>query len=232
MTSRPLRQFSRVVLPQPLGPMIATTSPRLTMRSSPRSASILCLPASYLFQTPLASMMLSIKFFPSLRVFAGRDAALVHCFCTGRPHFVTPSLAPRRYPGAVSKLCHPQVRPEPIADSPHGFDARSKVAEFAAQPHHLRVHSPIQAVEVRSPQSLEQKLARERAPWVLEKQFEEVHLSPAEIERRACQRRTMADRVQDEGAERDGLGAVGGGGGAVEGDSSQQGGDPGCQLHD
>src|SRR5216683_2906881 len=46
MTSRPLRQLRSVVLPQPLGPMIATTSPRPTTRSRPRSASILCLPAS------------------------------------------------------------------------------------------------------------------------------------------------------------------------------------------
>jgi hypothetical protein len=37
--SRPERQFSSVVLPQPLGPMIATISPRRTAKSTPRSAS-------------------------------------------------------------------------------------------------------------------------------------------------------------------------------------------------
>ena len=36
--SRPERQLSRVVLPQPDGPMIATISPRATAKSTPRSA--------------------------------------------------------------------------------------------------------------------------------------------------------------------------------------------------
>ena len=39
MSSSPDRQFSRVVLPDPLGPITATSSPRCTARSSPTRAS-------------------------------------------------------------------------------------------------------------------------------------------------------------------------------------------------
>ena len=44
--SRPERQFSSVVLPQPLGPITATISPRASVRSMPRSASTRTLPVS------------------------------------------------------------------------------------------------------------------------------------------------------------------------------------------
>ena len=57
MSSKPERQFSVVVLPQPLGPMIATISPRLTLRSIPRRAGTVTLPVLYVLWTPVASTM-------------------------------------------------------------------------------------------------------------------------------------------------------------------------------
>src|SRR5947199_239672 len=49
------RQFSKVVLPHPEGPMTASISPFLTLKSTPLRASTLRLPVWYTFQTPLAS---------------------------------------------------------------------------------------------------------------------------------------------------------------------------------
>ena len=46
MSSRPERQLSSVVLPQPLGPMMATISPRSTVRFTPRNALTVTRPES------------------------------------------------------------------------------------------------------------------------------------------------------------------------------------------
>src|SRR3990172_4343180 len=55
-SSRPERQFSSVVFPHPEGPITATTSPRRTRRSTPRSASTETFPVSYVFRTFRHSM--------------------------------------------------------------------------------------------------------------------------------------------------------------------------------
>ncbi len=46
MTSRPERQLSSVVLPQPEGPMMATISPGMIRRLRPRKAFTFTLPVS------------------------------------------------------------------------------------------------------------------------------------------------------------------------------------------
>ena len=51
MSSSPDRQFSRVVLPEPLGPITATSSPRRTTRSRPARASTWMPPVRYTFRT-------------------------------------------------------------------------------------------------------------------------------------------------------------------------------------
>ncbi len=58
-SSSPDRQFSRVVLPQPLGPMIATISPQVTAKLTVRSASTCCAPVVYVLRTPMASIISS-----------------------------------------------------------------------------------------------------------------------------------------------------------------------------
>src|SRR5687767_4497365 len=72
--SRPERQLSSVVLPQPLGPMIATISPAATARSTPRSAFTRTVPVSYVLCTDCASTIGSASRTPSMAppfVFAG-----------------------------------------------------------------------------------------------------------------------------------------------------------------
>src|SRR3970282_94433 len=53
----PLRQFRRVVLPQPEGPMMATISPRWIVRLTPRRARTSTLPVSYVLTTSVAWMI-------------------------------------------------------------------------------------------------------------------------------------------------------------------------------
>src|SRR4029453_8682104 len=55
MSSSPDRQFNRVVLPEPLGPMTATSSPRRTFRSSPARASTSMPPVRYTLRTRSAT---------------------------------------------------------------------------------------------------------------------------------------------------------------------------------
>src|SRR3970282_178167 len=57
--SSPDRQLSRVVFPQPLGPMIATISPCTRARSTPRSASTRTAPVSYILRTERASTIVA-----------------------------------------------------------------------------------------------------------------------------------------------------------------------------
>src|ERR671910_3849499 len=59
-SSRPERTFNSVVFPDPEGPMMATISPRLTARSTPRSALTRGPPAAYTFWTPVASIIKSV----------------------------------------------------------------------------------------------------------------------------------------------------------------------------
>src|SRR5215203_3129026 len=62
-SSRPERTFNSVVFPDPEGPMMATISPRLTPRSTPRRALTRSPPAVYTFWTPVASIMKSAAAF-------------------------------------------------------------------------------------------------------------------------------------------------------------------------
>src|SRR5690606_32048126 len=50
-SSRPLAQFSNVVLPRPDGPMMASISPGWTSNDTPRSARTWLLPRAYVFTT-------------------------------------------------------------------------------------------------------------------------------------------------------------------------------------
>ena len=59
IVSRPLRQLSSVVLPQPDGPMIATISPRGTLNVTPRRAFTMTFSVRYVFTTSVASMIRS-----------------------------------------------------------------------------------------------------------------------------------------------------------------------------
>src|SRR5581483_3268834 len=91
IVSSPLRQLSRVVLPQPDGPMMATISPRGTLRLTPRSA---CTVTSseewYVFTTSVASMIRSA---PSRDAAAGCGAERVEMLMAGPPEAVR---GPRR----------------------------------------------------------------------------------------------------------------------------------------
>src|SRR5207245_6684618 len=71
-SSIPERQFRRVVLPQPDGPITATISPRRTSRSSPRSAWTAPPPLSYVFTRRRATTIRS----STRGTFAGADAGL------------------------------------------------------------------------------------------------------------------------------------------------------------
>src|SRR5438552_6077523 len=125
-----------------------------------------------------------------------------------------------------------QLRSESVPDPPHGLYAGADVAELAAEPDHLRVHRPIQPVEIRAPQPLQQELAREGAAGMLQQQLEEVHLALAEIQRRPGERGAMPDEVEHQGAECKRLRGVRGGSGAVEGHAPQQRSHAGGQLDD
>src|ERR671931_435286 len=59
IASSPEMQLRRVVLPEPLGPMMPTISPRRTVKLTPRRASTTTSPVSYRFSTARASTMAS-----------------------------------------------------------------------------------------------------------------------------------------------------------------------------
>src|ERR1051326_758599 len=77
-SSSPERQLSSVVLPQPLGPIIATISPRCTEKSTPRSAATFPAPASYSLRTPVASIIstLASSFLVTQRISRGHTPCL------------------------------------------------------------------------------------------------------------------------------------------------------------
>src|SRR5512133_649828 len=76
MRSRPERQFSIVVFPEPLGPMIATISPGVTEKLTPRSACTSTRPVSYTLSTARASTIGST---------CGGDTASASTTCSSGP---------------------------------------------------------------------------------------------------------------------------------------------------
>src|SRR5204863_4815766 len=76
--SRPDRQFRRVVFPEPEGPMMATSSPRVTRRSTPFRAST-SVPARYTFRTDVARTIDSRGSSPTLRSYQHDFGLLFPC---------------------------------------------------------------------------------------------------------------------------------------------------------
>src|SRR5581483_1639570 len=102
-----------------------------------------------------------------------------------------------------------ELLPKAVAHAPHGFDAVTKTAELLAQPHHLRVHRAVEAVEVRAPEPFQQVVARERAAGMAQQKLEQVHLATRQVEVRPAEARAVRAWIEHELTERDGDRGIG-----------------------
>src|SRR5258708_40255758 len=83
---------------------------------------------------------------------------------------------------AVSVRSGGELRDEAVADAPDGGDLVAGVAQLLAQASDVVVHGPIEALEVATPDPLNQKLTIESAPGVGDKQKQQLELLGGERE--------------------------------------------------
>src|SRR6266852_7599633 len=90
------------------------------------------------------------------------------------------------------------LRDEAVTDAPDGCDLVAGVAQLLAQAADVVVHGAVEALEVAAPNPLDQELTIEGAPWVGDKQVQEIELLGGERELNPIEGRPMCSRLDSQ----------------------------------